>query len=1008
MLEIRELTKVYKTKGGAEVRALDGVSVRFEEKGMVFLLGKSGSGKSTLLNLCGGLDSPDSGEIVIKGRSSKDFTQSDFDSYRNTFVGFVFQEYNILNEFSVEDNIALALELQGKNKEKERVKEILRQVEMEDYARRKPNTLSGGQKQRIAIARALVKNPEIIMADEPTGALDSNTGKQVFDTLTKLSENKLVIVVSHDREFAEIYGDRIIELKDGKIISDVTKTRIEARTDGENIMFIGDNTISVRSGAGLTDADMRKIRDFLSAADEDVIISSGKREIADFKKAARIDEGGARETFKATDEEEIPAKSYTAAESKFIRSKLPARHAFRIGANSLKVKPLRLIFTILLSFIAFTMFGLFSTLTFYDEKSVALESYLVEDYETLTLTKQYRYKDVTETNGKITYISDYRTQATKFTPEDLREYNEKYKTTAALYRFSDRTLNLTNVKVAPANSYYGEAQIAFFATTYGGSPWETLAGETDPNSLGENDIIIPSFMFDMLKKYGLTDNEKTLTEYADAAGLKLNVQTPAGQNVSFTVKGVYRNDPPAKYDKLKTDVDSDISLFYTYQQRVLNSGLYNTVLVSDKFHDAHIDRFYEESYVDDRVDYGFLYLNKSFVLRRADYSPDTGTGQDIYGNIYYANSLADGTSAKPKFYFFDGKQELGQGELAVPFNLLYDHYSELRRQKYEDMSETGDYEQAEAYLNISERYLQFLSIGYFYEERFDEGSGVVSKKVSATEQDYKDALNEIKNLEDEYGGWDKTLELRFENPDQSYGDFSLAGFFYGEASSENSNGIYLSQPDFEKILADTGTENEKIIRYTQSKYVEPKDAIYGRIVIPCPERAGLKAIIDKENIADETNDALYAIDSEISASVRLVSEMIEMLENIFLWVGVVMAAFAMLLLFNFISVSITYKKREIGILRAVGARSTDVFKIFYSESSVISLICFVLAFAASFFICGVLNKLVSEGLQVAIFVFGPYSWLIMLGIALVTSFIATFLPVYSIAKRKPVESIRAL
>ncbi|PWM71394.1 MAG: hypothetical protein DBX59_08820, partial [Bacillota bacterium] len=173
MLEIKNLTKVYKTKGGAEVRALDGVSVRFEEKGMIFLLGKSGSGKSTLLNLCGGLDAPDSGEIIIKGRSSKDFTQSDFDSYRNTFVGFVFQEYNILNEFSVEDNIALALELQGKNKDKNRVREILEQVEMESFARRKPNTLSGGQKQRIAIARALVKNPEIIMADEPTGALDS-------------------------------------------------------------------------------------------------------------------------------------------------------------------------------------------------------------------------------------------------------------------------------------------------------------------------------------------------------------------------------------------------------------------------------------------------------------------------------------------------------------------------------------------------------------------------------------------------------------------------------------------------------------------------------------------------------------------------------------------------------------------------------------------------------------------------------------------------------------------
>ena len=157
MLEIKNLTKVYKTKGGAPVHSLDGVSITFEDKGMVFLLGKSGSGKSTLLNLCGGLDSPDSGEIIIKGRSSKDFSQSDFDSYRNTFIGFVFQEYNILNEFSVEDNIALALELQGKNKDKARVHEILKQVELENFAKRKPNTLSGGQKQRVAIARALVK-----------------------------------------------------------------------------------------------------------------------------------------------------------------------------------------------------------------------------------------------------------------------------------------------------------------------------------------------------------------------------------------------------------------------------------------------------------------------------------------------------------------------------------------------------------------------------------------------------------------------------------------------------------------------------------------------------------------------------------------------------------------------------------------------------------------------------------------------------------------------------------
>lgn len=284
MLELKNLTKVYKTKGGAQVRALDDVSLLFEEKGMVFLLGKSGSGKSTLLNLCGGLDNPDSGEIIIKGKSSKNFSQSDFDSYRNTFVGFVFQEYNILNEFTVEDNIALALELQGKNKNKKEVQNILAQVEMESFAKRKPNTLSGGQKQRIAIARALVKNPEIIMADEPTGALDSNTGKQVFDTLKKLSEQKLVIVVSHDREFAEIYGDRIIELKDGKVISDVTKTKIAATPSSDNISFIGEDTISIKKGADLSEADLKIVRSFLSKAQEDVLISCGKKKSRTLKK----------------------------------------------------------------------------------------------------------------------------------------------------------------------------------------------------------------------------------------------------------------------------------------------------------------------------------------------------------------------------------------------------------------------------------------------------------------------------------------------------------------------------------------------------------------------------------------------------------------------------------------------------------------------------------------------------------------------------------------------------
>ena len=263
MIEVRNLRKTYKPKKGKAVEALKGINLKFEEKGLVFILGKSGSGKSTLLNLLGGLDKFDEGEIIIKGKSSEKFTQSDFDSYRNTFIGFIFQEYNILNDFTVGANIALAMELQGKKPTKESLIQILDEVDLEGYAGRKPNELSGGQKQRVAIARALIKNPEIIMADEPTGALDSNTGKQVFDTLKKLSKDKLVIVVSHDRDFAEQYGDRVIELADGEVISDIKKYIAKPSNLSEGIDIIEDKIIHIKSGYELTEQDLKMINEYL-------------------------------------------------------------------------------------------------------------------------------------------------------------------------------------------------------------------------------------------------------------------------------------------------------------------------------------------------------------------------------------------------------------------------------------------------------------------------------------------------------------------------------------------------------------------------------------------------------------------------------------------------------------------------------------------------------------------------------------------------------------------------
>lgn len=219
MIELKNLTKTYKLKSG-DVQALKDINLTLPDKGMVFVLGKSGCGKSTLLNVLGGLDNYTSGEILIDGVSLESFKGKDYDEYRNKYIGFIFQEYNLIDNFNVEQNISLALELQKEQNKQELVEKSLEQVGLQGYGKRNINELSGGQKQRVAIARAIVKNPSLILADEPTGNLDSITAGEVFDILKKLSEERLIVVVSHDRESAEMYADRIVELKDGEITSD--------------------------------------------------------------------------------------------------------------------------------------------------------------------------------------------------------------------------------------------------------------------------------------------------------------------------------------------------------------------------------------------------------------------------------------------------------------------------------------------------------------------------------------------------------------------------------------------------------------------------------------------------------------------------------------------------------------------------------------------------------------------------------------------------------------------
>ncbi len=221
MLEIKKISKVYTTES-FDQKALDNVSVVFRKNEFVSILGPSGSGKTTMLNIIGGLDKYTSGDLIINGVSTKKYTDRDWDTYRNHRVGFVFQSYNLIMHQSILANVELALTLSGVSK-KERQKKAetaLKKVGLKDHMYKRPNQLSGGQMQRVAIARALVNDPDIVLADEPTGALDSKTSTQIMELLKEVAQDRLVIMVTHNRELAEEYSTRIIELKDGKVTND--------------------------------------------------------------------------------------------------------------------------------------------------------------------------------------------------------------------------------------------------------------------------------------------------------------------------------------------------------------------------------------------------------------------------------------------------------------------------------------------------------------------------------------------------------------------------------------------------------------------------------------------------------------------------------------------------------------------------------------------------------------------------------------------------------------------
>ena len=906
MLETRELYKVYKPKKGVAVTALNRVSLKFPDKGMVFLLGKSGSGKSTMLNLLGGLDKYDDGEIIIKGVSSKDFDQQHFDSYRNTYVGFIFQEYNILDEFSVGANIALALELQGKKATDEEINEILKEVDLEGYGNRKPNELSGGQKQRVAIARALVKNPEIIMADEPTGALDSNTGRQVFDTLKKLSKDKLVIIVSHDREFSELYADRIIELADGNVISDMELSEAPSMNENEKINYKGD-MITLAPGYHLTEEDRIAINAYIEKmTDQNLCL-----------KLTGINQ--TERNFVPTDESKI--KKQDSSTFQLIKSKLPFKSAFKIGVSGLKYKKFRLVITILLSCISFGLFGLADTFGSYDHIKACTNSLIDSDVDYVSVSKAVKVDD-----GLSEYYDSYNRYLTDEDIEKLKK-NMGYDFTGVYTPIGDSMSFYMNID---QETKFTDSDYNIYATDFNGFAeitqknlddfgYKIVAGNLPDGS--KNEIAISKYVYETFHLGKYTDgtlnahgveNYEEIQYFSDIIGKTLELN-----NETYTITAVIdTNFDLERYKSLTEEKERTTTSEQLVDFALMNEFSYET----------------QYSLADAAM------VGEGHVTAIKEKEPDIKPLADVYLYCYSENAYIDpmymcqlSDLNGQNIIWLDGeKTELGEKEILVSEDVL---------EFYE--SETGSLD---------------------YSDKNDQ-SKIKNENFTITIYDYNDY--------DEFSG------------------YKIVGIV-----GENKDGVSA----YQTIVAGSQLYNKCILT---------ENGDYTFAVCPMPE--GKEKIQDMVSFCySEDSDVQYQLQNAVTYELDAINSVLKTLSKIFLYIGIGFALFASLMLANFIGTSIAHKKQEIGILRAIGSRSSDVFRIFFSESFVIAMINFLLSAVGVFIATTIINSTIRKELGVLITVlnFGPRQILLLLVVSMLVAALASFLPVKKIASKRPIDAIR--
>lgn len=581
MLELINLNKVYVNSNNVKVHALKDINLKFGEKGMTFIIGPSGGGKSTLLNVISGLDGFDSGQMLIKGVDSHQLNASALDSYRNTYVGFVFQEYNLLDHLTLAENVSLAVELQEQRPSKEEISQIFEELGIGGLENRYPNEVSGGQRQRVAIARVLIKKPAILFADEPAGSVDKDSRKYIYDTLKKLSKDILVVAVTHNADIPYIYGDRIITIDDGYVVSD-------EQMDGD-VKFAEtygkDEVMHIAADQKLNHFDVERLKSMVeSKQGKDVFVCVEDKmkavETLHPKLAEQIKKDQAKKEAAA---KKAAAAKATTAEVKeeasepfqLIKAKLPARSAWKLAKTHFGSNKVRTIFTIVLTALAISFFAVSTILAGFNGSQANIKAfknssaaYLVMESNDDVFTDYTKgvkggndFSGISDAGKIKTYASD---------PGAAQVAAVRHFTNAGELTIDGNGANVNVDKFIRLSGTETSATKFGQRVVKGRLPAKTLQNgdAQETNSNYANEIVVSDYTaYEILSALNKTNLEDVLN---------VKLYDASNGSVEYTVVGIYETN----YTTIKDTTDENLMAQLEYNIK----NVYSTIYVADEFY----------------------------------------------------------------------------------------------------------------------------------------------------------------------------------------------------------------------------------------------------------------------------------------------------------------------------------------------------------------------------------------------------------------------------------------